>query len=80
LKFALKHKAELSTYAPRIETMQIKPSKIGIVIGPAANKSVRLSKRQALKSTSMIQDLSAFHRTNNASMQRAKQIVHTPDS
>ena len=27
-------KAEMSAYAPRIETMQIKPSKIGIVIGP----------------------------------------------
>jgi len=31
-------KAEMSVYAPRIETMQIKPSKIAIVIGPGGKQ------------------------------------------
>jgi polyribonucleotide nucleotidyltransferase len=31
-------KTEMSAYAPRIETMQVKPSKIGIIIGPGGKQ------------------------------------------
>lgn len=33
-----KHKEQMSVYAPRIETMQIKPSKIATVIGPGGKQ------------------------------------------
>jgi len=38
LEVCPKPKAELSSYAPRIETLQIKPSKIAIVIGPGGKQ------------------------------------------
>ena len=38
LEVCPKLKEEMSTYAPRIETIQIKPSKIGIVIGPGGKQ------------------------------------------
>ena len=38
LEVCPKSKEHLSTYAPRIETIHIKPSKIGTVIGPGGKQ------------------------------------------
>ncbi len=38
LEVCPKSKEHLSNYAPHIETVQIKPSKIGIVIGPGGKQ------------------------------------------
>ncbi len=71
-----KPKAHLSSYAPRIETMLIKPSKIGTVIGPAGKQI-----RAIIEETGVQIDIDDSGRvsiasTNNEMMERAKQIIH----
>ena len=68
-------KSQLSNYAPRIETMQIKPSKIGIVIGPAGKQI-----RAIIESTGAQIDINdsgliSISSTNPESMQKAKEII-----
>ncbi len=71
-----KPKTHLSTYAPRIETMYIKPSKIGTVIGPAGKQI-----RAIIEETGVQIDIDDSGRvsiasTNSEGMERAKQIIH----
>lgn len=71
-----KAKENLSTYAPRIETMQIKPSKIGTVIGPSGKQI-----RAIIEETGVQIDIDDSGRisiasTNSAAMERAKEIIH----
>jgi polyribonucleotide nucleotidyltransferase len=70
-----KPKGQLSTYAPRIETMQIKPSKIGTVIGPAGKQI-----RAIIEETGVQIDIDDSGRvsiasTNSEGMERAKKII-----
>ncbi|MEN9344111.1 MAG: Polyribonucleotide nucleotidyltransferase,polynucleotide phosphorylase/polyadenylase,RNase [Chlamydiota bacterium] len=70
-----KSKENLSSYAPRIETMQIKPSKIGIVIGPGGKQI-----RAIVEETGAQVDIDDSGRvsiaSNNAEgMKRAKEII-----
>lgn len=69
-------KANLSTYAPRIETIQVKPSKIGIVIGPGGKQI-----RAIIEETGAQIDIDDSGRISIASnssqgMERAKEIIH----
>ncbi len=69
-------KENLSNFAPRIETMQVKPSKIGTVIGPGGKQI-----RAIVEETGAQIDIDDSGRisiasTNPASMQRAKEIIH----
>lgn len=71
-----KAKESLSTYAPRIETVQIKPSKIGIVIGPGGKQI-----RAIIEETGAQIDIDDTGRISIASttsegMERAKAIIH----
>jgi polyribonucleotide nucleotidyltransferase len=66
----------LSTYAPRIETVQVKPSKIGIVIGPGGKQI-----RAIIEETGAQIDIDDTGRISIASttregMERAKEIIH----
>lgn len=66
---------ELSKYAPRIETMQIKPSKIGIVIGPGGKQI-----RAIIETTGAQIDINdsgvvSISSTSAEAMQKAKDMI-----
>lgn len=70
-----KAKENLSTFAPRIETMQVKPSKIGIIIGPGGKQI-----RAIVEETGAQIDIDDSGRVSIAatsadSMKRAKEII-----
>jgi polyribonucleotide nucleotidyltransferase len=70
-----KSNEQLSRYAPRIETMQIKPSKIGTVIGPGGKQI-----RAIIETTGVQIDINddgvvSISSTNPEAMQKAKDIV-----
>jgi len=69
-------KTEMSIHAPRIETMLIKPSKIGIVIGPGGKQI-----RAIIEETGVQIDIDdsgqvSIASTNPDAMARAKEIIH----
>lgn len=69
-------KGHLSPYAPRIETVMIKPSKIGTLIGPSGKQI-----RAIIEETGAQIDIDDSGRvsivaTNNKSMLRAKEMIH----
>lgn len=71
-----KSKEQLSTYAPRIEMVFIKPSKIGTIIGPAGKQI-----RAIIEETGAQIDIDDTGRisiaaTTHQSMERAKEIIH----
>ncbi|HEV3269628.1 MAG TPA: polyribonucleotide nucleotidyltransferase [Candidatus Rhabdochlamydia sp.] len=71
-----KSKENLSSYAPRIETIMIKPSKIGTLIGPAGKQI-----RAIIEETGAQIDIDDSGRvsiasTNSESMNRAKEMIH----
>jgi polyribonucleotide nucleotidyltransferase len=76
LEVCPKSKEQLSTYAPRIETMFIKTSKIGTVIGPGGKQI-----RAIIEETGAQIDIDDTGRisiasNNSQSMERAKEIIH----
>lgn len=69
-------KKSLSIYAPRIEMVYIKPSKIGTVIGPAGKQI-----RAIIEETGALIDIDdtgkiSISATSHEAMERAKQIIH----
>lgn len=68
-------KSEMSIYAPRIETMQINPSKIGTVIGPGGKQIRAIVEETGVQID--IDDTGIISITSNdgPAMERAKQIV-----
>lgn len=71
-----KSKENLSSYAPRIETVMIKPSKIGTLIGPAGKQI-----RAIIEETGAQIDIDDSGRvsiasTNSQSMNRAKELIY----
>ena len=71
-----KSKENLSSYAPRIETIMIKPSKIGTLIGPAGKQI-----RAIIEETGAQIDIDDSGRvsiasTSSESMNRAKEMIH----
>lgn len=70
-----KAKEELSVYAPRIETMQIKPSKIGIVIGPGGKQIRAIVEETGAEIDINDSGIVSISATSTESMERAKQII-----
>ncbi len=70
-----KPKADLSSYAPRIETIQIKPSKIGTLIGPGGKQIRAIVEETGVQIDIDDNGLVSIAATNNEAMQRAKEIV-----
>ncbi|MDP1608709.1 MAG: polyribonucleotide nucleotidyltransferase [Chlamydiales bacterium] len=68
-------KSEMSIYAPRIETMQINPAKIGTVIGPGGKQIRAIVEETGVQID--IDDSGIISITSNdgPAMERAKQIV-----
>jgi polyribonucleotide nucleotidyltransferase len=70
-----KAKAELSVHAPRIETMQIKPSKIGIVIGPGGKQIRAIVEETGAQIDINDSGIVSISATSTESMERAKEII-----
>jgi polyribonucleotide nucleotidyltransferase len=70
-----KPRAEMSIYAPRIETMQIKPSKIGVVIGPGGKQIRSIIEETGVQIDINDSGLVSIASTNPDAMNRAKQII-----
>ncbi len=71
-----KAKEEMSVYAPRIETLQIKPSKIGIVIGPGGKQIRSIIEETGVQIDINDSGLVSIASTNADAMARAKEIIH----
>ncbi|MBS0625860.1 MAG: polyribonucleotide nucleotidyltransferase [Verrucomicrobia bacterium] len=68
-------KKEMSVYAPRIETMQIKPSKIGIVIGPGGKQIRAIIEETGVQIDINDSGLVSIASTNSEAMEKAKKII-----
>lgn len=75
LEVCPKAKAELSQYAPRIETMQIKPSKIGIVIGPGGKQIRAIIETTGAQIDINDSGIVSISSTNPESMAKAKEMI-----
>lgn len=70
------YKSQMSRYAPRIETIQIKPSKIATVIGPGG-KQIRAIIEQTNVQIDINDDgLVSIAASDLASIEKAKSIIH----
>ncbi len=68
-------RTEMSIYAPRIETMKVKPNKIGVIIGPGGKQI-----RQIIEETGVQIDINdagivSIAATNPEAMQKAKSMI-----
>jgi len=66
---------EMSTHAPRIETLQIKPSKIGIVIGPGGKQIRAIVEETGVQIDINDSGLVSIASTNAEAMAKAKAII-----
>ena len=70
-----KSNEEMSIYAPRIETMQIKPSKIGIVIGPGGKQIRSIIEETGVEIDIDDKGLVSIASTSPDAMDKAKAII-----
>jgi polyribonucleotide nucleotidyltransferase len=76
LEVCPKPKEHLSTYAPRIETIMIKPSKIGTVIGPGGKQIRAITEETGVQIDIDDSGRISIASTDSAGMERAKEIIH----
>jgi len=76
LSICPRYKEEMSIYAPRIETLQIKPSKIGIVIGPGGKQIRAIIEETGVQIDIDDTGLVSIASNNPEAMNRAKEIIH----
>jgi polyribonucleotide nucleotidyltransferase len=69
-------KEHLSTYAPRIETVHIKPSKIGTVIGPGGKQIRAITEETGVQIDIDDSGRISIASADSAGMERAKEIIH----
>jgi polyribonucleotide nucleotidyltransferase len=70
------YKSEMSRYAPRIETLQIKPSKIAVVIGPGGKQIRAIIEQTGVQIDIDDSGLVNIAATDLASIEKAKTIIH----
>lgn len=70
------YKSQMSQYAPRIETMQIKPSKIAIVIGPGGKQIRAIIEQTGVQIDINDDGLVSIAASDLASIEKAKIIIH----
>jgi len=71
-----KPREHLSTYAPRIETIQVKPSKIGTIIGPSGKQIRAIIEETGVQIDIDDSGLVSIAATSNEAMEKAKAIIH----
>lgn len=77
LKECPTHRQQMSIYAPRIETMQIKPSKIATVIGPGGKQIRKIIEETGVQIDIDDSGLVSIASTNLEGIERAKSIIHS---
>lgn len=75
LKVLSTHKKELSLFAPRIETMQVKPSKIGGIIGPGGKQIRKIIEESGAEININDSGLISIASSNPESMRKAKNMI-----
>ncbi len=70
-----KPKTEMSSYAPRIETLQVKPSKIGVIIGPGGKQIRAITEETGAQIDINDSGLVSISSQDAISMARAKEII-----
>jgi polyribonucleotide nucleotidyltransferase len=75
LKYCPKYKEKMSIYAPRIETLQIKPSKIGIVIGPGGKQIRSIIEETGVEIDINDSGLVSLSAQNLTDIEKAKAII-----
>lgn len=76
LNYCPKYKEKMSDYAPRIETIQIKPSKIGIVIGPGGKQIRSIIEETGVEIDIDDSGLVSLSAQNLTDIEKAKAIIH----
>ncbi len=71
-----KHKETLSKYAPRIETMQIKPSKIATIIGPGGKQIRAIIEQTGVEININDDGLINIASNNLEGIEKAKAIIN----
>jgi polyribonucleotide nucleotidyltransferase len=66
----------LSPYAPRIDTVQVKPSKIGIVIGPGGKQIRAIVEETGAEINIDDTGIVSITATSHEAMEKAKKIIH----
>jgi len=69
-------KTQLSKYAPRIETVQVKPSKIGTIIGPGGKQIRAIVEESGAELDIDDSGLVSITATNGESMDKALKMIH----
>lgn len=70
------HKTQMSRYAPRIETMQIKPSKIAVVIGPGGKQIRAIIEQTGVQVDINDDGLVSIAASDLESIEKAKAIIN----
>lgn len=76
LEVVPKAKENLSSYAPRIETIQVKPSKIGTIIGPSGKQIRAIIEETGVQIDINDSGLVSISSTSGEAMEKAKAIIH----
>ena len=71
-----KSKDRLSPYAPRIETVQVKPSKIGIVIGPGGKQIRAIIEESGANIDIDDSGIISISANNPGAIEKAKEMIH----
>lgn len=76
LEVCSKPKEHLSQYAPRIETVQVKPSKIGTVIGPGGKQIRAIIEESGANLDIDDSGVISISASTPAAIQKAKEMIH----
>jgi polyribonucleotide nucleotidyltransferase len=76
LEVCAKPKEHLSQYAPRIETVQVKPSKIGTVIGPGGKQIRAIIEESGADIDIDDSGVISISASTPAAIQKAKEMIH----
>lgn len=69
------HKKEMSTYAPRIETLQVKPSKLGTIIGPGGKMIRSIIEETGVQIDINDSGIVSIAANNSEGMEKAKKKI-----
>lgn len=76
LEVCPKSKEHLSVYAPQIETVRVKPSKLGIIIGPGGKQIRAITEETGAQIDIDDSGIVSISATSKEGMERAKKIIH----
>jgi len=76
LEVSPKSKQQLSRYAPRIETIHVKPSKIGVIIGPGGKQIRALNEETGATVDIDDNGVVSISANSQEAIQKAKELIH----